>query len=56
VSAEENKALVLRFLEEVWNRRNLDVIDECIAPEFVQHDPPLPKRYVVPRKPGATSR
>jgi hypothetical protein len=36
-------ALVLRFLEEVWNRGNLDVIDERIAPEFVQHDPAAPE-------------
>jgi steroid delta-isomerase-like uncharacterized protein len=48
VFAEENKALVLRFLEEVWNRGNLDVIDGCIAPEFVQHDPATPEEMRCP--------
>jgi predicted ester cyclase len=34
VSAEENKALVRRFFEEVYNRGNLDVADELLAPDF----------------------
>jgi predicted ester cyclase len=34
VSAEENKALVRRFLEE-QARGNLDVIDELLSPDFV---------------------
>ena len=32
--AEENKALVRRFFEEVYNRGNLDVADEVLAPDF----------------------
>jgi predicted ester cyclase len=32
--AEENKALVRRFFEEVYNRGNLDVADELLAPDF----------------------
>jgi steroid delta-isomerase-like uncharacterized protein len=35
MSAEENKALVRRYAEEVVNRRNLDLLDEIFAPEFV---------------------
>ena len=34
MSAEENKALVRRFVEEL-DRGNLDVIDELLAPDFV---------------------
>src|SRR5215216_7136741 len=34
VSAEENKALVRRFFEEVYNRGNLDLADEVLAPDF----------------------
>jgi steroid delta-isomerase-like uncharacterized protein len=37
--SEENKALVRRFIEEVWNSGNLDVINELIAENHVDHDP-----------------
>ena len=33
----ENKAIVLRFLEEVWEKGNLDIVDEIIADEHVHH-------------------
>jgi hypothetical protein len=35
---KDNKALVRRFNEEVYNRGNLDVVDELLAPTFVGHD------------------
>src|SRR5918992_5780883 len=35
---EDNKALVRRFTEEVINQGNLDVADELLAPDFVDHD------------------
>jgi predicted SnoaL-like aldol condensation-catalyzing enzyme len=34
---EKNKALVRRFIEEVYNRGNLDTADELLAPDFVDH-------------------
>ena len=37
MSLEENKAIELRFLEEVVNKGNLDVIDELCAANFVDH-------------------
>jgi steroid delta-isomerase-like uncharacterized protein len=37
--SEDNKAVVRRFIEEVWNKGNLDVIDELIAEDHVNHDP-----------------
>jgi steroid delta-isomerase-like uncharacterized protein len=41
--SEENKALVRRFFEEVWNKGNMSVIDEIIDSDFVQHDPTDPE-------------
>jgi len=37
-SLEENKALVRHFNEEVYNRGNLNVADELLAPSFVSRD------------------
>jgi predicted ester cyclase len=37
-SEENNKALVRRFFEEAINQGNLDVADELLAPDFVDHD------------------
>lgn len=34
---ERNKATAHRYLEELWNRKNLDIINEVIAPDFVGH-------------------
>src|SRR3712207_6515762 len=38
MSAEENKTIVRRFIEEFYNRGNLDIADELVAPNFVVHD------------------
>jgi predicted ester cyclase len=35
MSAEPNKALVRKFFEEVWSKGNLAVVDELLAPDFV---------------------
>jgi hypothetical protein len=37
VSAEENKAVVRRFIEEVWNEHNQSIIDEVVAPDYLNH-------------------
>lgn len=34
--SEENKAIVQRY-SEALNQRNLDVLDEIFAPEFIDH-------------------
>jgi steroid delta-isomerase-like uncharacterized protein len=41
--SEENKALVRRYDEEVWNKGNLDVIEELFAPDYVFRDPASPE-------------
>ena len=43
MSAEENKALVRRFTEEIWNRGNLDAIEEFVAENYDRHDPANPE-------------
>ena len=40
MSAEENKALVRRFVDEVQSAGNIDAIDELCSPEFVNHSAP----------------
>jgi steroid delta-isomerase-like uncharacterized protein len=42
VSAEENKRISRRVAEEAFSRGDLDVIDELVADNFVNHDPTLP--------------
>lgn len=37
MSIEENKAIVLRFLEEVWGKGDLSIVDEIVADEHVHH-------------------
>jgi steroid delta-isomerase-like uncharacterized protein len=43
LSAEENKAVVRRMLDELFNRGNLDLAEEIIASDFVEHDPNMPE-------------
>ncbi len=40
--SEDNKALVQRFIEEVWNGHNYAMIDEIFAADHVNHDPADP--------------
>jgi steroid delta-isomerase-like uncharacterized protein len=40
MAATENKALVRRYIEEVWNERRLDRIDEFIADDIILHESP----------------
>ena len=35
----ENKAIVHRLYEEVWNKRRLELVDEIISPSHALHDP-----------------
>ncbi len=37
MSTEQNKKLVLRWKDEIWNKRNLNIIDELYAPDYVGH-------------------
>jgi steroid delta-isomerase-like uncharacterized protein len=37
VSTEDNKAVIRRLIEEVYNQGNLDVVDELMAPDIFDH-------------------
>jgi steroid delta-isomerase-like uncharacterized protein len=38
LSADQNKGLVRRFYEEVWDRGNSDFVYEVFADDYVRHD------------------
>ena len=38
--SEQNKALERRLIEEAWNKGNLAIVDELVAPNFVDHTAP----------------
>ena len=38
MGVEENRSLVRRFYDQVWNRGNVDVANEVFAPDYVRHD------------------
>ena len=40
---EENKDLARRFMDEVYNKGNVEFIDEVVAPNYVVHDPNSPE-------------
>jgi steroid delta-isomerase-like uncharacterized protein len=37
MSTDQNKAIVRRFIEELWNERKLDVADEIFAADCITH-------------------
>lgn len=39
MSAEENKSIVCRFIEEGPSKGNLDIADELLSPDFTMHAP-----------------
>ena len=43
MTAEKNKALVQLFVEEVWNKGNLNFADEILSSQYVGHDPADPR-------------
>jgi hypothetical protein len=36
-SLEQNKALMRKYLEEAWNKGNLDFVDKNFSSNFVNH-------------------
>src|SRR5260221_3944046 len=44
----ENKAIVRRLYEEVWNKRRVELVDELMSPSHAMHDNHLPDSVVGP--------
>lgn len=42
MSTEQNKAVVRRYLEEAWNKGNVGIIDELMAPNYARHISGMP--------------
>jgi len=40
MSAEENKALLWRYIEEVWDKKNPAAVDEFLSPDYQRHRSP----------------
>ncbi len=38
MSAEENKAIIHRWIEEAWNKGNVNIADEIYAPHYIARD------------------
>jgi steroid delta-isomerase-like uncharacterized protein len=46
--ASENKALVRRLYEEVWNKRRVELVDDLMSPSHAMHDNHLPDSGIGP--------
>jgi steroid delta-isomerase-like uncharacterized protein len=44
----DNKAILRRLYEEVWNKRRLEVVDELISPSHALNDPILSDSQIGP--------
>lgn len=42
MALEDNKALVSRIADDIWNRGDLAVVDEVMAPNATYHGPHMP--------------
>jgi len=42
LSPEENKAVLRRFFEEAWHRKNADIADVLFTADYILHDPGNP--------------
>jgi steroid delta-isomerase-like uncharacterized protein len=37
--SEQNKSLVRRFVDEIWNKKNINKLDEFLSPNYSAHNP-----------------
>lgn len=48
----QNKAIVRRYLEEIWNKGNLALVNELFTADCVDHDPSNPPGFPPPGPEG----
>lgn len=46
MTTKSNKKVVNRFFEEVFNKRNLELVDEFISPNFINHNSSMQVRGI----------
>jgi steroid delta-isomerase-like uncharacterized protein len=39
---DNNRRLIQRYFKEVWNEGRLDVLDELLTPDYINHSPGVP--------------
>jgi steroid delta-isomerase-like uncharacterized protein len=37
-----NQELIVKYFEDVWNKGKLEVLDEIISPDYINHSPGMP--------------
>ncbi len=42
--SQQNESAVRRIYELAWNQNRLEVLDECLAPNYTDHEAPPPLR------------
>ncbi len=42
MSTEENKAIMRRYFKGAWEQGDLELLDELLAPDYVNHNPATP--------------
>lgn len=47
-TAQDNKDVVRRYIEEAWNEADLDLVDDLVAADAPMHDPTLSERVAGP--------
>ena len=38
-TAEESKAALVRWYDEMWFRKNFELVPECVGPNYTRHEP-----------------
>lgn len=45
---KQNEILIRRYFEEVWNKGDVDLLDELLAPDYINHNPGAPDAKLGP--------